>query len=259
MKMVLLQFQMIQRSTPVPNIGLISFVQRTLRVEFRSILALGFLAMSNLWTCSAHAAGQTSAPDERATIISFIQKKNSEIGSYSVEARAFSNNMLDSKDKIYFKRPSYVRWEEYHPGLQALRSILIANGQDCFLYDPDAKTLKKWPCQWQKSSLRAVLPFLDFMSIGDDVKLVKDTQGKKNSAYVIEVTDKKGSSNRNLWTISRGYFDRKSGLLIKLILLGGYGDIRSETVFENYKLNIPLEDSFFFFSPPAGTQIIEEE
>jgi len=211
---------------------------------------------------SAHAAGQTSEgktsnSGELAGAISFIRSKNSEISSYSVESRVFTNKILVSKDVHYFKQPVYLRWEEYRPLSHELRSILTANGKDCLLYEPESKTLKKWSCKWKEFVLAAASPLFGFSSSGEEVRLAKNKQSRKNPMYVIEVTDRMGSSNRNLWTISRGYFDRKSGLLLKLDLLGGYGDIRSETVFDNYKLNIPLEDGLFVFTPPPDTKVIE--
>jgi outer membrane lipoprotein-sorting protein len=51
--------------------------------------------------------------------------------------------------------------------------------------------------------------------------------------------------------------DAETGLLAKMIVLAEHGAVMIEHTYTNFRVNIPIDDSEFAFSPPADVQITD--
>lgn len=224
-----------------------------------------FLIMAGLsLNSAADAYGQASLDNRRAGkskelegVIAFIRDKYSKLDSWEVDTQDMDRSLLLGTGRFHFKRPLKIKWEEYDLTGQ-LDSVWTVNSDgDSLFYSPKSKTLDRWRYKGKETKLGVRSLLIGIFKSGTKIEFLGTRRIDGESVYVVEVADKT-SDNPNLWDINRGYFSQRTGLLVRLDFLDQLGGIRSETVFRNFKLNVPIDDAIFKFSPPPQTEIIDQ-
>lgn len=155
--------------------------------------------------------------------------------------------------KLWLKKPGKMRWEYRSPG----EKLFISDGQDGWLYLPAEKQVRKSSMK-NLEDLRSPLAFL----LGK-TKLEKELTGL-SFAPDIRVWHEGDSMLRG---VPRGLEDKIHSVLLEItpeneiarILIYGADDSITEYRFSNEKENVPVPNSQFSFSPPAGAEVIENE
>jgi outer membrane lipoprotein-sorting protein len=87
-----------------------------------------------------------------------------------------------------------------------------------------------------------------------DLKLLPEAQVEGRDAYVIEATPKNqtGPVAKQV-----SYFDKQTGLVLKMAALDAAGKAMHTTTFSNYKTNVEIDPDHFKFKAPEGVQIMD--
>lgn len=153
---------------------------------------------------------------------------------------------------LRLKKPGKMRWDYRSPE----EKLFVSNGKDTWLYLPQEKQARRSALK-NLDDLRSPLAFL----LGK-AKLEKELQGLSFAPDV--QTWKEGDSI--LRGVPKGMEDQVEQVLLEVspdyrivrILIQGRDDSITEYRFSNQKENVPLSDKQFEFSPPPGSETVDE-
>lgn len=154
---------------------------------------------------------------------------------------------------LWLKKPGKMRWEYRSPE----EKLFIGDGKTAWLYLPAQNQVRRSDMK-KLQDLRSPLAFL----LGK-TKLEKELQGL---AFAPDVKAWKAGDSV-LRGIPRGLEDRAQEVLLEItperqiarILIHGVDDSITEYRFDGQKENVEVPDARFHFSPPAGSEVIENE
>lgn len=152
---------------------------------------------------------------------------------------------------LWLKKPGKMRWEYRSPRAK----LFVSNGRDAWFYVPGDKQARETPIR-KLEDIRSPLAFL----LGK-TKLQKELQAL---SYAPDVTP----ANPNdvvLRGIPLGMQDQISSVLLEVnpehqivrIVMDGVDGATTEYRFDQILENVPVADSRFQFTPPAGTETVE--
>lgn len=153
---------------------------------------------------------------------------------------------------LRLKKPGKMRWDYRSPE----EKLFVSNGKDAWLYLPQEKQARRSALK-NPDDLRSPLAFL----LGK-TKLEKELQGLSFAPDV--QTWKQGDSM--LRGIPRGMEDQVEQVLLEIspdyriirILIQGRDDSITEYRFSDQKENVALSDMQFEFTPPPGSETVDE-
>lgn len=153
---------------------------------------------------------------------------------------------------LRLKKPGKMRWDYRSPE----EKLFVSNGKDAWLYLPQEKQARRSALK-NLDDVRSPLAFL----LGK-AKLEKELQGLSFAPDV--QTWKDGDSI--LRGVPKGMEDQVEQVLLEIspdyrivrILIQGRDDSITEYRLSNQKENVPLSDKQFEFSPPPGSETIDE-
>lgn len=153
---------------------------------------------------------------------------------------------------LRLKKPGKMRWDYRSPE----EKLFVSNGKDAWLYLPQEKQARRSALK-NLDDLRSPLAFL----LGK-TKLEKELQGLSFAPDV--QTWKQGDSM--LRGIPRGMEDQVEQVLLEIspdyriirILIQGRDDSITEYRFSDQKENVALSDMQFEFTPPPGSETVDE-
>ncbi len=196
-----------------------------------------------IWPFS-NAAGRLSSDE----IMDGIEARYDVTGIYARFEQTSTLKALDVTDsaegRIYIKQPGRMRWEYDRPEKQSI----ITNGETLWIYRPeDNQVMIGKAATFFGEGMGGV-----FLS---DITTIRKNFGIKltsvNDAgdYELELTPIKALNGIQtvLITVSKDTFD-----LIRVVTLNAYGD-ETSLIFEDSKFDEDIDNGFFEFIPPEGT------
>jgi outer membrane lipoprotein carrier protein len=155
--------------------------------------------------------------------------------------------------KLWMKKPGKMRWEYRSPE----EKLFVADGHNGWLYLPVEKQVRKSSLK-SLDDVRSPLAFL----LGK-TKLEKELSGLSFAPDMQTWHE----DDMVLRGIPVGLNDRISEVLLEItpqhqiarILIHSVDDSVTEYRFSNQKENVSVPNSYFQFSPVAGTEVIEDE
>ena len=152
--------------------------------------------------------------------------------------------------KVYFKKKGMMRWDYRVPDQK-----LISNGQTLWFYQAEDK--QAFVSEVSKV-IREKTP-LAFLSgqgeLAKDFELLSlnDVSSEKENNVVIELGPKEANSGLSKLTLT---VDKKSFLVVQADVFDPLGNV-TRTRFSDMKTNVGLQNSFFNFTIPPGTEILK--
>ncbi len=152
--------------------------------------------------------------------------------------------------KVYFKKKGMMRWDYRRPDQK-----LISNGHTLWFYQAEDK--QAFVSEVSKV-IREKTP-LAFLSgqgeLAKDFELlsVKDAPSGNENNVVIELTPKETDSGLSKLTLT---VDKKNFLVVQADVFDPLGNV-TRTRFSDMKTNVGLQNSFFNFTIPPGTEILK--
>ena len=154
---------------------------------------------------------------------------------------------------LWLKRPGRMRWEYSTPRTK----LFVSDGRTAWFYVPGEKQARKMPLK-SLDDLRTPLAYM----LGR-TRLEKEFTGLSLAPDVAPSLP----GNVVLRGVPRSMSDRISSVLLEVAPDGSFQRIvanevdgsRTEFVFRNQKINIPLPETRFRFAPPAGVETIQAD
>lgn len=204
---------------------------------------LGVLVGLLFWVSTGHAASSKGIVDK-------IQEHYATLKSFQTEfiqelTYAATREVEVQKGKIYFRHPQFIRLETETPD----REMIIVGKELIWHYFPEEKFVNKYNAS-QLIESKTLLNFLSGQTrLNEDFEVVN--QGEDLGWIKLKLIPKKreqGVVLAYLWV------DKKNYLLQQILIIDFYGNGNQLTL-QNLRLNAPVEDKMFVFTPPAGVQV----
>lgn len=148
---------------------------------------------------------------------------------------------------VYLKKPGKMRWIYAGEG----KDELISNGARMWFYQPDLNQAVERPQAGPASSIST-----DFLSgVGNlkrdfSIKLFSERQG----LITLELVPKERQANLKRLFLT---LDKKDYLIVKTSVEDLFGG-RTDVSFKRMRINEPMDDAFFDFTPPKGVVMIKQ-
>ena len=215
-----------------------------LKSYFGTPISLAFLAVTAVALPNVHQLAR--AVDDHYNHLHSLQAEFTEIYQGSGIERTESGT-------LWLKKPGKMRWEYRSPE----EKLFVGDGTNAWLYLPTEKQVRKSNMR-KLEDLRSPLAFL----LGK-TKLEKELSGL---AFAPEIHAWKDGDSV-IRGVPRGMEDRVREVLLEVtpryqiarILIHGVDDSITEYRLSDQQEDLALADSRFHFSPPAGSETIEDD
>ena len=153
---------------------------------------------------------------------------------------------------LWLKKPGRMRWDYRQPR----EKLFLTDSHTAFFYVPGERQARRTPLK-NLDDIRSPLRYL----LGK-TRLQKELEGLSLAPDLTPA--KKGDSV--LRGIPKGMKDRISEVVLEIspsfqidrILIREVDGTTTDFLFSNAEENLPVQDSMFHFSPPAGVEVIEQ-
>jgi len=156
------------------------------------------------------------------------------------------NRIQETRGDLKAKRPGNFYWHILPP----LEQVVVANQKTIVVYDPDLEQATIHPVGSALGNTPALLLSGNVEKLSQEYK-VEGTQWEGDIEYYILRPKSSESLFENLWL----RFEK--GSLIEMRLTDSLGQ-KSTLSFYDIKLNEDVSDSVFEFTPPPGTDVIDD-
>ncbi len=188
------------------------------------------------------------------TVVSKLQARYETIDTLSAdftqEVYSIAAGRVErSGGRVHLKKPAMMRWRY----LSGIDDELVSDGKFLWLFQPELNQVVE-SRGGQGSGIA-----LDFLSGVGDIKenfkvdFVKE-DGAKEGPDTYQLVLYPSEASANLKRLLLGV-DKSTGLVLKTVVEDHFGNSTTVT-FSGIKINIPIKDSFFKFTPPAGVNVL---
>ena len=157
-----------------------------------------------------------------------------------------SNPISESKGAVILKRPGKFRWDYRHPEVQSI----IADGEKLWIYDVDLETVSV-------QKLHKALGNAPIMLLSSDQPLHESFDlrdlGTREGLQWVELQPK--VQDVDFEKIYLGF----SEVALQVMELRDQFGQATQIRFNNFAMNVPVDDRLFVFTPPAGVDVIGDQ
>jgi len=223
-----------------------------------SILSVASLAIvpsvSHAQAPAAAAAAATPPVDQAVSKVqSFYEKTTSFKASFNQEffVKAY-NQRKNSRGKVTFAKPGKMEWVYDEPK----DNKVVSDGATLRVYEASNKQMFETPVDKNQQQYAVALSFLTGQGKLTDHFTFEVAGGDKMGfpgGYVLVGTPK---VPQPAYTKVFFYVDAASSQVRRVMVLDGQGN-RNRFDFENPRINEPVTETQFKFTPPAGTTVVK--
>jgi outer membrane lipoprotein carrier protein len=200
------------------------------------------------------AAAKTRKSKPLPALLEAIEAKYAKSDSLSAEFSQVNTVAATAQKKtssgtILVRRPDKVRWETLKPD----KNLLVSDGKTFWFYTPpfdegeNGQVIERKSSEAQSKLAQALL--------SGRFSVTKDMKIRQINPSTFALVPKKGSAG----TVSEAQIVIDSEkMLIQKVILSHRGGNRSEISLSNIALGAPADEAQFHFTPPAGTEKIQE-
>jgi len=190
----------------------------------------------------AHAADGGAA--HLNALLQSVASMQADFSQQNYDAKGKALQALSGQMKV--KRPGYFRWETTAPSPQ----LIVANGSVVWVYDPELEQATQQRLDKQVGNTPALLLSGDSRQLDSAFSISEDASQGGDSAFTLRPRDKDA-----LFDTLRVSFHGHE--LTSMSLQDNLGQ-KTDIHFDKVKLNPSLPGATFEFTPPAGTDVINE-
>jgi outer membrane lipoprotein carrier protein len=219
-----------------------------MRKFFFCLLVLFFFHSSFIIHHSSFAAQAASVP----TIVKRLQARYDSTGGFRADftqevESATLGQKIESRGKVFFKKPGLMRWE-FTSGPQ---QTLVSDGKFFWFYQPAEKQVLKTPFQ---QAFRSNTPVSFLTGVGRvDQDFTVTLQGETNQIYSLRLTPKQDPEAIGLLDLE---VDAKTFDILQATITDPLGNT-TRVRFTNIDRKAPLDDTLFHFTTPPGVDVVE--
>ncbi len=204
----------------------------------RLILFTGFIFFVS---SAVHADEATSSLINR---LEKLQSIETEFVQYVVDKSGTS--VQESRGELKAKRPGLFYWHTEPP----LEQVIVSNGKNIIVYDPDLEQATVQPVSEQLSNTPALLFSGDVKTLGDSFVVHHKEWDNTIDQYILMP-----KNPDSLFESLRLRFDKE--MLVEMRLTDSLGQ-KSTIGFNEARVNTGLSSEAFEFVIPDGTDVIRE-
>jgi len=150
---------------------------------------------------------------------------------------------------LYMRKPGKMRWDYLTP----LKKVFLSDGKDVYFYSSAANRVEKSKLK-ETDDMRAPLAFLigrlDFQR---DFKMYRIETRAEGKRWITAIPKSDKAPYREV------QFQLEPDFSIAQLKVFGYDESIMEFRFRNEKLNAPVDDKLFTFTPPEGAEVVNVE
>jgi outer membrane lipoprotein carrier protein len=209
-----------------------------------ALLMSALIMLSSAWAASS-VSEIAQATDEHYNHLKTLKAEFTEVYQGPGVSRTESGT-------LWLKKPGRMRWDYREPR----EKLFLTDSHTAFFYVPGERQARRTPLK-NLDDIRSPLRYL----LGK-TRLQKELEGLSLAPDLTPA--RKGDSV--LRGIPKGMKDRISEVLLEIspafqidrILIREVDGTTTDFLFSNPQENVPVQDSLFHFSPPAGVEVIEQ-
>ena len=194
-----------------------------------------------LLAVSTNNSAQNNVVSELNSLLRDLDTLSAEITQLIVEPDG--ELLEESQILLHVKRPDGFYWETISP----FPELLVTNGRKLWNYQPDLEQVVIEDWDPNQSELAAQLLYGQTESLAEDYYVVVVNS---EQAQTFELRPKSADSLYEVITIS---FLRD--ILDRIYIQNNNGE-RTAWQFTNSRINLPLADDLFEFTPPSGIEVV---
>ena len=202
---------------------------------YRTTLGLFFLAIANC------VVAQENAISELDSLLQEVDTLSADITQLIIQSDG--GVLEESEILLHVKRPNGFYWETVSP----FPELLVTNGTTLWNYQPDLEQVVIEDWDQDQTELAAQLLYGRTDSLIDEYYVIAINSEQSRS---FELKPKSADSLYDLITIN---FVNDT---LDLIYIQNNSGERTAWQFTSSRINIPMVDDLFEFSPPEGIEII---
>ncbi|HZS03971.1 MAG TPA: outer membrane lipoprotein chaperone LolA [Blastocatellia bacterium] len=196
-----------------------------------------------------------SAQSDLDRLVNELQNRYLRLESFSAEFTqlyvAPGERLRREVGRMLLKKPGRMRWDYTSPEVK----LYVSDGKVIYEYIPAERTATRTKIK-ESNDIRA--PFLFLLGRGNlrrDFRLIEFASEAPVNAgnLVLRLVPKHAQEFRELFIEVTP--DRK--LLARLSFVDNNG-ARTDFLFSSLRENVPIENSLFVFTPPAGVQVVDQ-
>ncbi|MEE9591682.1 MAG: outer membrane lipoprotein chaperone LolA [Thermodesulfobacteriota bacterium] len=183
-------------------------------------------------------------------IVSSLQKTYKDIDAISAEFIAETSskslgNKISADGTVYFKKPGMMRWEYSTPP----GDLIISDGRIVWFYQSDLNQVIESAVNRDARTISQNF-LAGIGSLRDDFEIIREES--RTEIYRLKLSPKIQQPG-----VDRLYIDvDKENFIVKgTTVIDPYGNETTVT-FKKIKINRPIRDSLFRFTPPEGTSVV---
>jgi outer membrane lipoprotein-sorting protein len=213
-----------------------------------------------LLSCALTPAASAFA-EQQPSLLNQIQQQARQLqtmeADFKRESRyaAVGNDGADrvqANGKMYWRSHLYLRLEQTSPSWE----IIIADGQDVWWVRPERKRADVYPIDQFTSTLRSILDILGGLSKIDETFTTDELLPEESDAEAITIALKPKQPRPDLTRLLLR-FDRASKNLSGFKFSNVVGD-STEYQFSDIRVNQPIDENKFKYTPPDGYKINDQ-
>lgn len=161
------------------------------------------------------------------------------------------NKVQKAQGEVWFKKPGKMRWNYYKPA----KDQIVSDGSTIWLYNYDEKQAIKSPLEKvvDTPTTTTFLSGLGNLKEQFNAQFSKPKSVDENGNYLIDLAPKESDEQYDKVTIA---IDRKTMFVKDIYLYDPFGNV-TKVKLEDIEINKGVPDSFFNFTVPKGTEVIE--
>lgn len=235
------------------------------------LLRIG-LAVGCMLFLAASAFAQTDAKTKQ--MIDDIKEKVDKISSYTVDMRMETEllgQVMTTDGQMAFKKPNKVYMKTANSMMKGMTQEVFTTGDIVWTYMPEMKMASKVDMSKIRSQgqMGGITETGDITKVfdkysEDKVKYLESKSVDGTEAHIFEVstvmpgqmpagqgTPQMLPHKMHLWIAA------DTGLPLKILMFAEGGALAMEQTYSNFKIDVPIDDSKFAFTPPSGVQVMD--
>lgn len=149
-----------------------------------------------------------------------------------------------SQGTVFFKKPGKMKWLYTSPA----RDELVSNGKTLWVFERDLNQVIERPLEGNSSAAADFLTGVGNLARDFEITLARGG----GDTYRLGLVPREPQPNVKKFYME---LDKTRFIVVKTIVEDYFGNVTT-VGFRNIKLNAPVEDSFFEFSPPKGAAVV---
>ena len=194
------------------------------------------------------AAPNVSRADDAlmGKIQAHYQKVSSLSGEFTqVLVHKESGSRTEQAGKLEFRKPLLVRWEVTTPKREEL---IVVNAKELWDYIPGEEIVYKYPVALVQDSRTMIKVITGQSNLREDFKVKAD--GKENGLNKLKLIPKEATQQITMAVI----WVSDDGIIKRAMIQDFFGN-ENDITFTSLKFDVPMQDSMFKFTPPAGVEV----